>query len=43
LLAVAIAGWFHGRKGRQEMPAVEKWLLGALALGWVAGCVMALR
>jgi serine/threonine protein kinase/DNA-binding SARP family transcriptional activator len=43
LLAVSILGWFHGKKGPQEMPLVEKWLLGLLALGWVAGGVMVLR
>ena len=36
-LAVSIVGWFHGKKGPQEMPAVEKWLLAALAVGWVVG------
>jgi serine/threonine protein kinase len=34
--AVSIVGWFHGEKGRQRMPSVEKWLLWALAVGWVA-------
>lgn len=37
LLAVAILGWFHGKKGPQEMPLLEKWLLGLLAVGWVVG------
>jgi serine/threonine protein kinase/DNA-binding SARP family transcriptional activator len=37
LLAVSILGWFHGKKGPQEMPLVEKLLLGLLALGWVVG------
>lgn len=27
-----IVSWFHGAKGRQEMPRVEKWLLGMVAL-----------
>lgn len=36
--AVSVVGWFHGEKGRQKMPAVEKWLLGVLALGWVVSC-----
>jgi len=41
-LAVSILGWFHGKKGRQEMPLVEKWLLGLLVVGWVVGLVTAL-
>jgi len=32
--AVSILGWFHGTKGRQRMPRVEKWLLGILAMSW---------
>jgi len=40
-LAVSIVGWFHGMKGRQRMPAMEKWLLGAVAVGWaVASAVL---
>ncbi len=35
-LATSIIGWFHGEKGRQKMPSVEKWLLWTLAVGWVA-------
>jgi len=38
-LAVSILGWFHGEKGRQKMPTVEKWLLWVLAVGWVAATV----
>jgi len=38
-LAVSILGWFHGEKGRQEMPTVEKWLLGVLAVGWAVAAV----
>jgi serine/threonine protein kinase/DNA-binding SARP family transcriptional activator len=34
-LAVSILGWFHGAKGRQEMPRAEKGLLGIVAVGWV--------
>jgi hypothetical protein len=32
---VSVIGWFHGEKGRQTMPTVEKWLLSALAMGWI--------
>ena len=39
-LAVSILGWFHGEKGRQRMQPLEKWLLGAVALAWVVGCVL---
>lgn len=42
-LAVTILGWFHGKKGRQDMPTMEKWLLGILAAGWVVACGMVLR
>ena len=38
-LAVSIVGWFHGERGRQEMPIVEKWLLWVLAVGWIAAVV----
>jgi DNA-binding SARP family transcriptional activator len=41
-MAVAILGWFHGKKGPQEMPLAEKWLLVAVAVGWVVGVGMAL-
>ncbi len=27
-----IVSWFHGAKGRQEVPAIERWLLGAVAI-----------
>ncbi|MFH1764901.1 MAG: serine/threonine-protein kinase, partial [Gemmatimonadota bacterium] len=35
-LAVLVLGWFHGEKGRQTLPTVEKWLLWTLGVGWVA-------
>ncbi len=35
-LATSIVGWFHGEKGRQRMPTVERWMLWVLAVGWVA-------
>jgi hypothetical protein len=34
-LATSIFGWFHGERGRQTMPAVEKWMLGTLMVGWI--------
>lgn len=37
--AVSILGWFHGEKGRQTMPKVERWLLWTLGVGWVATAV----
>ncbi len=36
-LAVTILGWFHGKKGRQTMPALEKWLLAGVGWGWGVG------
>jgi len=38
-IAVSILGWFHGEKGPQTMPRVERWLLWALGVGWVAACI----
>jgi hypothetical protein len=38
-LAATILGWFHGTKGRQRMPKLEKWLLGLLAMGWALSLV----
>jgi DNA-binding SARP family transcriptional activator len=35
-LVVSILGWYHGEKGRQKMPTVEKWLLWTLGVAWVA-------
>jgi len=40
--AVSIVGWFHGEKGRQRMPSVEKWLLWTLGVGWVGACLTVL-
>ena len=33
--AVSVIGGFHGERGRQSMPAAEKWLLSVLAVGWI--------
>jgi hypothetical protein len=41
-LAASVFGWFHGEKGQQRIQKVEKWLLGALATGWVAGVIWVL-
>jgi len=35
-LAASVVGWFHGEKGRQDMPLVERWLLGVLGVAWLA-------
>ena len=34
-----VIAWFHGEKGPQDMPRIEAWVLGALALLWVAWSV----
>ena len=34
-----VVAWFHGEKGPQDMPRIEAWILGALALVWVAWSV----
>jgi hypothetical protein len=39
LPAAMVVAWFHGEKGPQEMPRIEAWILGALALVWVAWSV----
>lgn len=42
-----VVSWFHGAKGRQTMPAIEKWILGSIAIfalsasGYVARSGMA--
>ena len=36
LPAAMVIAWFHGEKGPQDMPRIEAWILGALALVWVA-------
>lgn len=36
LPAVLSGAWFHGKKGRQRITAVEYWVFGALALIWLA-------
>jgi hypothetical protein len=39
LAVTAVAAWYHGEKGRQEVPASERWILVALAGGWLATSV----
>ncbi len=34
--AAALLAWFHGRLGRQRFQPIEYWLLGTLALVWLA-------
>jgi len=36
-MAVSIVGWFHGKTGKQEMTAPEKWLLAVVGVGWLVG------
>lgn len=40
--AVSVVGWFHGEKGPQRMPKVERWLLGVLGVGWVVSSIWVL-
>ena len=36
LVASGVLAWFHGERGRQKMPPLEKWILAALVAGWIA-------
>lgn len=36
LPAVLTGAWFHGKRGRQRVEAVEYWVFGALGLIWLA-------
>ncbi len=36
LPAVLTGAWFHGKRGRQKVEAVEYWVFGALGLIWLA-------
>lgn len=38
-LTASVFGWFHGEKGQQRVPRVEKWLLGVIAAGWLAAMI----
>jgi hypothetical protein len=40
VLASGVLAWFHGEEGSQKMPTVEKWILGALFMGWIASTVI---
>ena len=40
LLAVTVTGWFHGKKGQQQVSAWEKLLLGLIGVGWLVGCAL---
>lgn len=42
LLAVGVLSWFHGQKGRQHAPLVERVILGALAAGWLVASALIL-
>ena len=34
--ASGVLAWFHGERGRQKMPPLEKWILAVLVVGWIA-------
>lgn len=34
-LATLVLAWFHGKKGRQSVDRLERWLLGGIAAAWV--------
>ena len=36
LVASGVLAWFHGERGRQKMPPLEKWILAVLVAGWLA-------
>ena len=36
LLASGVLAWFHGERGRQKAPLLEKGILAVLAVGWIA-------
>jgi serine/threonine-protein kinase len=40
ILAAAVLAWFHGEKGRQQTTPTEKWILGALGVGWLVVTVL---
>ncbi len=40
--AVLIRTWFHGRPGRHATSRLERWMLGAVALVWMAVSLMVL-
>ncbi|HKK08340.1 MAG TPA: serine/threonine-protein kinase [Gemmatimonadota bacterium] len=42
VLASAVIAWFHGERGRQRAPALERVLLGLIGLAWVAATIVAL-
>ena len=35
-VASGVLAWFHGERGRQKMPPLEKWILAVLVVGWIA-------
>jgi serine/threonine-protein kinase len=43
LAASAVLAWFHGEKGKQSVPMVEKWILAVLAVGWLLVTVVSVR
>ena len=42
LVGSGVLAWFHGERGRQKMPPLEKWILAALVSGWIAVTVLLL-
>jgi hypothetical protein len=43
LAASAVLAWFHGEKGKQTVPMVEKWILAGLGVGWLLVTVVLMR
>ncbi len=42
VLASAVIAWFHGERGRQRAPFLERVLLGLIAVAWLAVTIVAL-
>jgi serine/threonine protein kinase len=39
VVASAVIGWFHGKKGRQRVSSLEVGLVSVLAVAWILTCV----
>lgn len=42
LFASFVLAWFHGEKGDQASPLLERWILGAIGVGWLGVTVLLL-
>lgn len=40
LPAALVIAWYHGPRGRQRVPSTERWILAAIATGWVTALVV---